>query len=53
VIPSALRWAPRTTCRAREHETPTARILRVRGDIRPETDRYLATRGTKRVRWVF
>jgi hypothetical protein len=23
------------------------------GDIRPETDRYLATRGAKRVRWVF
>jgi hypothetical protein len=25
----------------------------VTGDIRPETDRYLATRGAKRVRWVF
>ncbi len=25
----------------------------VRGDIREDTDRYVATRGTKRVRWVF
>lgn len=25
----------------------------VTGDLRPDTDRYLATRGSKRVRWVF
>jgi len=26
---------------------------RVTGDLRPDTDRYLATRGGRRVRWLF